>query len=188
MPRSRCWFRWTRTDPARSRRSPPSMPRQRGPFSIWERRAMGCCSPIWLRVAGPSTGPRSALTVPLSSELRKDFGTTSQFADIMNELAGGDGPFRDFALVRTKGFARVDYELTGVIDTTGDLSSFGDPDLEQALDRTLLGHRRAVRGDRGRCHLLGGGEHARRATGRAAERCARHTRQCRGSPVASQSG
>lgn len=67
----------------------------------------------------------------------KEFGTPSQFAEVMDEITGDGGPLRDFELVRTKSFARVDYELTGVIDTTGDLSTFGDPALEGALGRPL---------------------------------------------------
>ncbi len=67
----------------------------------------------------------------------KEFGTPEQFAEIMAELNGPEGPFRDFELVRTKSFARVDYELEGVIDTTGDLGIFADGDLERSLGRTV---------------------------------------------------
>lgn len=67
----------------------------------------------------------------------KAFGTPEQFAEIMAELNGADGPFRDFELVRTKSFARVDYELQGVIDTTGDLGVFADSDLERSLGRSI---------------------------------------------------
>ncbi|MEM9892619.1 MAG: hypothetical protein AAF962_17280 [Actinomycetota bacterium] len=67
----------------------------------------------------------------------KEFGTPAQFAEIMTELNGPEGPFRDFELVRTKSFARVDYELEGVIDTTGDLGIFADSDLERSLGQSI---------------------------------------------------
>ncbi len=67
----------------------------------------------------------------------KAFGTTTQFAEIMGELSGDDGIIRDFALVRTQSFGRVDYALTGTIDPTGGFAAFTDDDLEAALGRTL---------------------------------------------------
>ena len=70
-------------------------------------------------------------------EASKAFGTADQFGEVMNDLTGPDGPIRDFRLTRTKSFARVDYAVEGVIDTTVDLSSFSDPDLETMLGRTL---------------------------------------------------
>ncbi len=67
----------------------------------------------------------------------KEFGTPEQFSEIMDELAGEEGPFQDFALTRAKSFARVDYEFSGVLDTTGGLAVFGDPELEAALGESL---------------------------------------------------
>ncbi|MEL7158706.1 MAG: HAD family hydrolase [Actinomycetota bacterium] len=67
----------------------------------------------------------------------KEFGTPEQFSEIMDELAGSSGPFRQFELVRTKSFGRVDYELNGIIDTTVDLGAFADDDLEDSLGRSI---------------------------------------------------
>jgi HAD superfamily hydrolase (TIGR01509 family) len=67
----------------------------------------------------------------------KEFGTASQFAEIMAELTGDQGPFQDFELNRVKSFAKVTYEITGTLDTTGDLDTFADPELEEALGRSL---------------------------------------------------
>ena len=67
----------------------------------------------------------------------KEFGTPSQFAEVMDELTGPDGPLGDFELRRTKSFARVDYELTGTIVTTDGFSSFADDELVSALGQPL---------------------------------------------------
>lgn len=67
----------------------------------------------------------------------KEFGTTEQFSEVMEELSGAGGVFRDFELVRSKTFARVGYELTGTIDTTLDFDSFADEELTLLLERPL---------------------------------------------------
>jgi HAD superfamily hydrolase (TIGR01509 family) len=67
----------------------------------------------------------------------KKFGTPDQFGEIMAELNGPDGVFRNFSLTRTTGFARVDYAVSGSIDTTGGFESFADPELEAALGHSL---------------------------------------------------
>lgn len=70
----------------------------------------------------------------------KAFGTTSQFAEVMAELSAATdepGLFDDFRLVRTKTFARVEYQVLGTIDPGQGLTSFSDPELELALGQTL---------------------------------------------------
>lgn len=74
---------------------------------------------------------------------QKAFGTPSQFAEIMDELAGdGVAPgdqdlIRDFRLVRSQSFGRVDYSLTGVIDPRQGLAAFSDEELEATLGQSL---------------------------------------------------
>ncbi len=68
----------------------------------------------------------------------KEFGTTSQFSEVMAELTGDDGVLRNFRLTRTKTFAQVDYEIEGTIDTTEGLEGFGDDALRRALGQSLV--------------------------------------------------
>ena len=74
----------------------------------------------------------------------KAFGTPSQFAEVMAELAGDGDPtspaplIRDFAITRQQSFGRVEYSLTGVIDPTAGLAGFADPALEAALERSVV--------------------------------------------------
>ncbi len=87
-------------------------------------------------VSRPERSPDGSFTVTAN----KAFGTTSQFTEIMGELSGSaeaPGLFDDFRLVRTKTFARVEYRVEGSIDTSDGLATFSDPELEDALGRTL---------------------------------------------------
>lgn len=86
----------------------------------------------WL-VVPPEEGPNGSTVITAT----KDFGTADQFADVMAELTGTDGVFRDFRLTRSKTFARVAYEITGDLDTTVGIDVFGDPELETTLERTV---------------------------------------------------
>jgi putative hydrolase of the HAD superfamily len=67
----------------------------------------------------------------------KEFGTPEQFHEVMAELSGPDGVFQNFTLTRKKVFARVDYAVTGSLDTTRGFDSFADPELEAALGTTI---------------------------------------------------
>jgi putative hydrolase of the HAD superfamily len=70
-------------------------------------------------------------------EAGKAFGTTSQFSEVMDELSGPDGITRDFVLSRNQSFGRLDYTVTGVLDTSSKFLAFTDPELETALTRSL---------------------------------------------------
>lgn len=85
-------------------------------------------------VVGPPEQNSAGSTVITAA---KDFGTAAQFAEVMNELTGPDGAIRDFRLTRSKSFARVEYRIAGTIDTTVDLESFSDNELEAVLGRSL---------------------------------------------------
>lgn len=67
----------------------------------------------------------------------KRFGTTEQFAEVMDEISGEGSLFQDFLLTRQKDFATVDYSVTGIISPQG-LEAFADPAIEAVLGRTLL--------------------------------------------------
>ncbi|MFV0525179.1 MAG: HAD family hydrolase [Acidimicrobiales bacterium] len=85
------------------------------------------------QVDPPTTAPDGSTTIAVS----KAFGTPEQYGEVMAELNGPDGPFRDFTLVRRRGFAEVDYAVTGQIDTSDGFESFGDTPLSETLDLTL---------------------------------------------------
>jgi len=63
----------------------------------------------------------------------KEFGTTEQLTEIIDELNGPNGPFGEFKLFRQRSFAEVDYQLEGTIDTSAGLDGFADSALTEAL-------------------------------------------------------
>lgn len=64
---------------------------------------------------------------------RKDFSEPSQLGEIMAELTGSDGPFRDFELKRSSSLLGTDYRYRGTVDLTKGPAAFSDPDLSAAL-------------------------------------------------------
>ncbi len=85
----------------------------------------------WI-IEPPAVGDDGRTTIGAS----KEFGTAEQMRSILDEISGTEGLFRDFDLVRTKSFARVDYELTGEL-VPQDFETFGDQALTDALGRSI---------------------------------------------------
>ena len=69
----------------------------------------------------------------------KGFDTPSQAAAVLAEVAGEEGPFRDFVVTRERSFARTEFGFRGTVDFTGGLEAFGDEALAAALDGEPLG-------------------------------------------------
>ena len=80
----------------------------------------------------PAIGDDGRTTIGAS----KEFGTSKQLRDILDEISGSEDMVRNIELVRTKTFARVDYELTGELVPQG-FDSFGDEALTAALGRSI---------------------------------------------------
>lgn len=67
--------------------------------------------------------------------LRHSFDRPEQVRGLVAEVAGDDGPFRDFGVVRDDGFAETTYRFTGTVDFTGGVGALAeDPELTEALD------------------------------------------------------
>ncbi|MGH1504812.1 MAG: HAD family hydrolase [Acidimicrobiales bacterium] len=89
-----------------------------------------------LSEAGWTVEPPATVDGMTTIGASKPFGTPEQFAEIMAELSGDAPLFSDFELLRTKSFARVDYQVEGQITPSG-LEALGDEALTAALDRSL---------------------------------------------------
>jgi len=63
----------------------------------------------------------------------KPFNASEELTPIMEEIAGPDGAFRDFVLLREKAFAELDFTLTGLVDLTGGPAAFSDAAVEALL-------------------------------------------------------
>jgi hypothetical protein len=63
----------------------------------------------------------------------KSFATPAEGSQILDELTGPDGPFRDFDLRVDEGVLGTEYSITGTVDLTGGPHAFGDDELRAAL-------------------------------------------------------
>jgi hypothetical protein len=69
----------------------------------------------------------------------KGFETPDEATELLEDLAGEDGPLRDLSLRRTRSFARTSFEFRGTVDFSGGLEAFGDDELAASLDGEPLG-------------------------------------------------
>lgn len=89
------------------------------------------------RASGWVVEPRE-LTDDGSTRIRatKGFANPDQFSEVMTEVSGSDGLFRDFELERISSFAQVSYRVTGQLEPAG-FTSFGDAELDALLGEPL---------------------------------------------------
>lgn len=67
--------------------------------------------------------------------LRHDFARPEEVGPLVEEVAGEQGPFRDFSLTRDDSFAETTYDFAGTVDFTRGLESVTeDEELAEALD------------------------------------------------------
>lgn len=71
--------------------------------------------------------------------ISKPFATPEEAGAVLAEVAGVDGPFRDFRVERDRPFARTTYSFEGTVDLAAGLEGFGDDDLAALLDGEPLG-------------------------------------------------
>lgn len=69
----------------------------------------------------------------------KPFEDPTQLQAVLDEITGPDAFFQEFTLERTHSFGATSYELTGTVDLSGGLATFGDEDLAAALDGDPFG-------------------------------------------------
>jgi hypothetical protein len=86
-------------------------------------------------IDGPEEEPDGFTRV----RFRKPFDTPEEATAIVEEIAGGDGPFQDFVVTRDSSFAHTTWGFTGQIDVSGGLEAFGDDELAAELDGEPLG-------------------------------------------------
>lgn len=62
-----------------------------------------------------------------------EFTTPEQANELMAQLSGPDGPYRDLEVIRTTGPLSDSVRFSGVLDTNAGLAMFGDAALSEAL-------------------------------------------------------
>jgi hypothetical protein len=86
-------------------------------------------------VVGPAKEADNLTHVQVS----KDFANPDEASEVFAELSGANGPFRDFAITRTRSFAHTKFTFRGTVDFTAGLESFSDSELAAQLDGKPLG-------------------------------------------------
>lgn len=88
-----------------------------------------------LRAAGWAVEPPATAkdgTVTLLA--RREFTGPEHLADVLAEVGGKDGVFRDVRLTVDDGFGRTDYAFSTTVELSGSPEQFSDPELATALD------------------------------------------------------
>ena len=81
------------------------------------------------------TGPEREADGFTRVRVRHAFARPEEVAGLLDQVAGEDGPFRDFAVVREDAFAETRYRFEGVVDFGSGVDSLvDDPELAEALD------------------------------------------------------
>lgn len=81
------------------------------------------------------TGPAEEADDLTWIRARHDFGTPEELGILVEEVAGEDGPFRDFRLTLEDEFAERRYRFSGTVDFTAGAGALAqDPELAEALD------------------------------------------------------
>ena len=70
---------------------------------------------------------------------RRDFADPEEAMTIFADIAGEDGPFREFTVRRESSLARTEWGFSGRVDFSGGLEAFGDEGLAAELDGEPLG-------------------------------------------------
>jgi hypothetical protein len=69
----------------------------------------------------------------------KPFANPDEAKKIFREISGDKGPFRGFAITRSRSFARTKFGFSGTVDFTGGIESFSDSELAAQLDGKPIG-------------------------------------------------
>lgn len=81
------------------------------------------------------TGPAEESDGDTWIRARHDFGTPEELGTLIDDVAGEDGPFRDFRLTREDAFAEHRYDFSGTVDFTAGAGALAeDPELAEALE------------------------------------------------------
>jgi hypothetical protein len=81
------------------------------------------------------TGPAEETDGSTWIRASHDFGTPEELGTLIDDVAGEQGPFRDFHLTREDAFAERRYDFTGTVDFTAGAGALAeDPELAEALE------------------------------------------------------
>ncbi len=62
----------------------------------------------------------------------KEFSQLDQLGAVINEVAGPNGPFRNFEVQRSSSFGERQWQFSGTVDLSGGLAAFSDEGIAAA--------------------------------------------------------
>ena len=74
----------------------------------------------------------------------KPFSQLDQLTEVVHEVAGPDGPFRNFKVERSSGFAERSWQFSGTVDLSKGIASFSDEQVAAAFAGEPLGQPAAI--------------------------------------------
>jgi hypothetical protein len=83
-------------------------------------------------IAGPNELDGGGLEIVATH----DFATPTEAEDLVADLAGDPGPFRNVHVVQRRTFAKTTTDVRATVDLTAGLAAFADPDVQAALGGT----------------------------------------------------
>lgn len=93
-----------------------------------------------LRQAGwDVTGPRQESDGLTWIRVSQRFSDPDEATELVAQLSGPEGLFRDFRISRSRSLLRTRTEFTGVLDASNGLTALSDPDLEARVGEGGLG-------------------------------------------------
>ncbi len=107
---------------------------RRAPTLLQDLRTDDLKNAGWI-VTAPTKGSDNLTYVSAS----KNFADPVEASKVLAEIAGPNGPFRDFAITRSRSFAKTKFTFKGTVDLTAGLESFSDSELAAQLDGKPLG-------------------------------------------------
>jgi hypothetical protein len=69
----------------------------------------------------------------------KPFDDPGDATEVITEISGVNGPFKDFHLARSRSFLTTKTEFSGTVDLKGGIEAFGDDQLRQRLGGSSIG-------------------------------------------------
>ena len=85
------------------------------------------------------TGPTQEQDGRIWLRAEKEFTQLDQLTGVVNEVAGPDGPFRDFKVERSLSFGERSWQFSGTVDLSKGLAGFSDDGVAAAFGGEPLG-------------------------------------------------
>ena len=90
------------------------------------------------------TGPTQEQDGRVWIRAEKSFSQADQLTAVVNEIAGADGPFRDFVIERSSGFGEKHWQFSGTVDLAKGMAGFSDAAVSAAFGGEPLGQTAAA--------------------------------------------